>query len=152
MTNQDLKQISDLLEQKLDEKLEPIKQDINMLKKGQEKLEKGQERLEARQEKLEIRQERLETRQEKLEKGQEKLILSFLDLKDEVDGLKEENQKTRRQIITSEEKIMSSIDNIDRFQILNIGEHDKIKDNHEKLEIKVGVHEIRIKALEPVLV
>ena len=146
MTKEDFKQFSDLLEEKLDQKLEPIKQDINGLKKGQAKLEK---KIETEIESLAIN---TQNGFEELENNIKKeMFIQKLELESKVEQIGEEAVKHKREIINIVEPVMSELEDIRRAQILNIGAHDDIKDDHNKLATKVNNHEIRIKVLEPAM-
>ena len=156
MTNEDMQQFSDLLEEKLDQKLEPIKQDINGLKKGQAKLEKSVSNLEKDVSSLKQGQVRLEKKIEteieslaistqngfeELENNIKKeMFIQKLELESKVEQIGEEALKHKQEIINIVEPVMSELEDIRGEQTANIRLHDRIESDHLKLKAKVYTH------------
>ena len=73
LTKEDLQAIAEMLDQKLDEKLEPIKEGMTRLEERTERLEERTERIEERTERLEEQTKRLEERTERIEERTKRL-------------------------------------------------------------------------------
>ena len=174
MTNEDLKQIGELIDEKFNENFDK-KFNENFDKKFDEKFE---EKIEHRLVKIEgdiveLKQDFAVVKQDienlaiNTQNGFEEVRK---ELKDDISNLRKESKndifnlkiylenkiddsagQIKEQIgvmISMLEKNAEESQSAKIYQILNIATHDKIKDKHNKLKSKVKKHDIRIETLE----
>ena len=71
-----------------------------------------------------------------------------IELENKIENVAKEAKKNQAEVLGWLEKEANEVQNAKTYQAINIGEHDKIKDNHNQLKVKVNTHNARIDALE----
>ena len=118
-----------------------VVRELKGLKQGQEKLEKSIEGL------------AVTTKQgfDELETNLKKdMFEQKIELENKIENVAKEAKKNQAEVLGWLEKEANEVQNAKTYQAINIGEHDKIKDNHDKLKIKVDANDSRIKVLEAI--